>query len=340
LKAAYRYLAKTCHPDVHADGHDLCILLNEAYDCLFDPQARAAYDARLQAAIDLEADDYSGEPLSKWLVGHKLGKAPPMETRAVFVDEFACIGCKNCIFEAAATFRMESEHGRSRVFAQWVDPETKIQRAIDSCPVECIHWVDKADLPALEHVTQKVLTERTNVGLMMAGAGRRVEDPFEAASRFVRAREAAAKARVTAAAAAADASPARRAAREAAAEAIRREQFGAFAELAGAFAEAAASVGATQASQPAPPSEAPPIQLPPVAACTQEAAAWAAVAAPAPAAGSAAGGRLQALQSRQSTPTAAPAIHRRGAASRARVAGGGTARPSRRGASARHRGRG
>jgi len=104
--------------------------------------------------------------------------------------------------------------------------------------------------------------------------------------------------------------------------------------------EAAASVGATQASQPAPPSEAPPIQLPLVAACTQEAAAWAAVAAPAPAAGSAAGGRLQALQSRQSTPTAAPAIHRRGAASRARVAGGGTARPSRRGASARHRGRG
>jgi len=267
LKSAYRYLAKTCHPDVHAEGHDLCILLNEAYECLTDLAARAAYDARLQAAIDAEADDFTGEPLSKWLVGHPLGKAPPAETRAVFVDEFACIGCKNCIFEAAATFRMEPEHGRSRVFAQWVDPEAKVQRAIDSCPVECIHWVDKADLPALEHVTQRVLTERTNVGLMMAGAGRRVEDPFEAASRFVRAREAAAAARVAAAAASAEASPARRAARAAAAEAIRREQFGVFAGVAAAFQEAASNV----AGAPTGPARGPTVGA---GASESESEAW------------------------------------------------------------------
>jgi len=252
VKAAYRYLAKTCHPDVHADGHDLCILLNEAYECLADGGARAAYDARLQTAIDAEADGYTGEPLSKWLVGHKMGRAPPTETRAVFVDEFACIGCKNCIFEAAATFRVEGTHGRSRVFAQWVDPEHRIQQAIDSCPVSCIHWVDKADLSALEYVTQKVLTERTNVGMMMAGAGGRVEDPFAAASRFVRTREAAAAARVAAAAAAADASPARAAARAAAAEAIRREQFGMFAGVAAAFSSAVGSVaGAPTTGGPA-----------------------------------------------------------------------------------------
>ena len=28
-----------------------------------------------------------------------MGKAQPGETRAVFVDELSCIGCKNCIFE-------------------------------------------------------------------------------------------------------------------------------------------------------------------------------------------------------------------------------------------------
>lgn len=28
------------------------------------------------------------------------------------------------------------------------------QAAMDACPVSCIHWVDKADLPALEFVTR------------------------------------------------------------------------------------------------------------------------------------------------------------------------------------------
>ena len=158
IKTAYRDLAKTCHPDVNSDGHALCILLNEAYETLSSFEARELYNAQLQASLDAAADDYTGKPLSKWLVGHKRGKAKPGETRAVFVDELSCIGCKNCIFEAAATFRVEREHGRARVFAQWLDDEAKIQRSIDSCPVSCIHWVEKEDLPALEHVTQKVLT--------------------------------------------------------------------------------------------------------------------------------------------------------------------------------------
>ena len=30
IKAAYRYLAKQCHPDQRGDvGHDMCVLLNE-----------------------------------------------------------------------------------------------------------------------------------------------------------------------------------------------------------------------------------------------------------------------------------------------------------------------
>jgi ferredoxin len=34
------------------------------------------------------------------------------------VDEITCIGCKNCVWQAPACFRIEPEHGRSRVFAQ------------------------------------------------------------------------------------------------------------------------------------------------------------------------------------------------------------------------------
>lgn len=37
---------------------------------------------------------------------------------------------------------------------QWLDKEDDIQAAMLACPVSCIHWVDKADLPALEFVCQ------------------------------------------------------------------------------------------------------------------------------------------------------------------------------------------
>lgn len=37
---------------------------------------------------------------------------------------------------------------------QWIDKEDDIQAAIEACPVSCIHWVTKDDLPALEFVTQ------------------------------------------------------------------------------------------------------------------------------------------------------------------------------------------
>jgi ferredoxin len=72
----------------------------------------------------------------------------------VFVDEQSCIGCKNCAWCAPATFRIEEHHGRSRVFAQWLDDEEALDTAIQSCPVDCIHWVQKRELPALEYACQ------------------------------------------------------------------------------------------------------------------------------------------------------------------------------------------
>ncbi len=35
-----------------------------------------------------------------------------------------------------------------------LDDEEHIQAAIDSCPVSCIHWVDKSQLAPLEYVMQ------------------------------------------------------------------------------------------------------------------------------------------------------------------------------------------
>ena len=38
------------------------------------------------------------------------------------------------------TFAMEEDWGRARVMKQRVDSDPKLQEAIDTCPVSCIHW--------------------------------------------------------------------------------------------------------------------------------------------------------------------------------------------------------
>jgi DnaJ-class molecular chaperone len=61
IKKAYRALAKECHPDYMGDrGHNICILLNEAYETLMDEGARAAYNAQLETALADEDDGYTG----------------------------------------------------------------------------------------------------------------------------------------------------------------------------------------------------------------------------------------------------------------------------------------
>ena len=54
IKAAYRRLAMECHPDRHngcADKESQFKAISEAYDCLKDPQKRAAYDRFGKAAF-------------------------------------------------------------------------------------------------------------------------------------------------------------------------------------------------------------------------------------------------------------------------------------------------
>jgi ferredoxin len=70
--------------------------------------------------------------------------------KGVYVDETTCIGCKHCAHVSPNTFYIEPDHGRSRVFNQDGDSEPAIQEAIDTCPVDCIHWVDYTELKELE----------------------------------------------------------------------------------------------------------------------------------------------------------------------------------------------
>eukprot|EP00239_Pterosperma_sp_CCMP1384_P000589 CAMPEP_0197844412 /NCGR_PEP_ID=MMETSP1438-20131217/1397_1 /TAXON_ID=1461541 /ORGANISM="Pterosperma sp., Strain CCMP1384" /LENGTH=340 /DNA_ID=CAMNT_0043455179 /DNA_START=253 /DNA_END=1275 /DNA_ORIENTATION=+ len=180
IKKAYYNAQKECHPDLAGEGGaDACVLLNAAYEILADPEQRSKYDAQL-AIVDMNDDEgFTGEPLSQW-------SGAPGETQAVFVDECACIGCKQCIWEAEDTFTIDEDYGRSRVANQWANGEEELQNAIDSCPVDCIYWVEKEQLPVLEHVMAQM--QRTDVGIMMARQGGAGADPFQEAALFARRR--------------------------------------------------------------------------------------------------------------------------------------------------------
>lgn len=73
-----------------------------------------------------------------------------LRQKGVYVDEPTCIGCKHCAHVARNTFYIEPDYGRSRVIRQDGDAEETIQEAIDTCPVDCIHWVDYTELKRLE----------------------------------------------------------------------------------------------------------------------------------------------------------------------------------------------
>jgi ferredoxin len=73
-----------------------------------------------------------------------------LRQKGVYVDELTCIGCKHCAFVARNTFYIEPDYGRSRAIRQDGDPEEVIQEAIDTCPVDCIHWIDYTELKRLE----------------------------------------------------------------------------------------------------------------------------------------------------------------------------------------------
>ena len=99
-----------------------------------DPAA-AAY-----SASSLESPNISGfEPV--------LGG--DLRERAVWVDEAVCIGCRYCAHVATNTFAIEPNLGRSRAIRQDGDSGERIQEAIETCPVDCIHWVQFDELPAL-----------------------------------------------------------------------------------------------------------------------------------------------------------------------------------------------
>ncbi len=77
-----------------------------------------------------------------------------LRQKGVYVDELTCIGCKHCAHVARNTFYIEPDYGRSRVIRQDGDSQELIQEAIDTCPVDCIHWLEYKELKQVEEERQ------------------------------------------------------------------------------------------------------------------------------------------------------------------------------------------
>ena len=73
-----------------------------------------------------------------------------LREKAVWIDESACIGCQYCVHVATNTFIVDENYGRARVIRQNGDNLEVVQEAMDTCPVDCMHWVDFEDLDRLE----------------------------------------------------------------------------------------------------------------------------------------------------------------------------------------------
>ncbi len=87
----------------------------------------------------------------KELTGYEPVLGGKLTEKAVWVDESRCIGCRYCAHVATNTFIVDDDYGRSRAIRQDGDNLETIQEAIDTCPVDCIHWVKFENLAELEN---------------------------------------------------------------------------------------------------------------------------------------------------------------------------------------------
>ncbi|GJP52991.1 hypothetical protein CLOM_g12141, partial [Closterium sp. NIES-68] len=157
IKRAYYACMKACHPDLsnnHPDSVAFCSFVNEVYEVLSDPEMRLVYD---------EIKGYSLTSVNPFVDNRH-------EKDQVFVDEFTCIGCKNCANTAEETFEIEEMWGRARVCNQGGNAPSKIQEAVETCPVSCIHWVTSPQLALLEDEMRRM--ERVSVAIMQAQSSR------------------------------------------------------------------------------------------------------------------------------------------------------------------------
>jgi ferredoxin len=192
IKKAYYNCMKTCHPDLSGNDPEttnFCTFINEVYEVVsfFDIfnfiLEKFVVSIFLTIAVQVLSDPIQRSVYDD-IHGYSFTSINPFVDDSspkdhVFVDEFSCIGCKNCANVACDVFGIEEDFGTARVYNQCGNPDL-IQQAIDSCPVDCIHWTSAAQLSLLEDEMRRI--ERVNVALMLSGMGSALSDVFRMAN--------------------------------------------------------------------------------------------------------------------------------------------------------------
>jgi ferredoxin len=62
--------------------------------------------------------------------------------KKVIIETEECIGCESCVEICPDVFEFDEETEKAKVIKDEGDPDNCIEEAIDTCPVECIHWKD------------------------------------------------------------------------------------------------------------------------------------------------------------------------------------------------------
>ena len=111
------------------------------------------YDKKLYTQHDFKEDNLAA--FSEYIESNDISGFEPvlggeLREKAIWVDESACIGCQYCVHIATNTFIVDQDLGRARVIRQNGDDIDVVKEAIDTCPVDCMHWVDFEDLDRLE----------------------------------------------------------------------------------------------------------------------------------------------------------------------------------------------
>ena len=61
-------------------------------------------------------------------------------SKKVFIETEECIGCETCVELCPDVFGFDEVEEKAVVIQAEGGPEDCIDEAIDTCPVECIHW--------------------------------------------------------------------------------------------------------------------------------------------------------------------------------------------------------
>ena len=60
--------------------------------------------------------------------------------KKVYIETEECIGCESCVALCPDVFSFDDGAGKAKVILPEGGSEDCIDEAIETCPVECIHW--------------------------------------------------------------------------------------------------------------------------------------------------------------------------------------------------------